>query len=45
MNAIDRYAVAVIKNKTIIGHMPRKVSKIFLYGEELYSDRRLKVFK
>ena len=44
MNANDRYAVAVIKNKIIIGHLPRKISKI-LYLRKLYSDRRLKVLK
>ena len=27
-NAIDRYAVAVIKDGTIIGHLPKKLSKI-----------------
>lgn len=27
-NAVDRYAVAVIKSGTVIGHLPRKISKV-----------------
>ena len=27
-NEKDRYAVAVVKNDTIIGHLPRKISKV-----------------
>ena len=27
-NATDRYAVAVMKNGTIIGHLPRRISKV-----------------
>ena len=27
-NSADRYAVAVLKEETIIGHLPRKMSKI-----------------
>ena len=27
-NPKDRYAVSVVKNDTIIGHLPRKVSKV-----------------
>ena len=27
-NAVDRYAVAVVRNSTIIGHLPRRISKI-----------------
>lgn len=27
-NAYDRYAVAVVKNQEIVGHLPRKISKI-----------------
>ena len=27
-NATDMYAVAVIKDSTIVGHLPRKISKI-----------------
>ena len=27
-NAADRYAVAVPKKETIIGHLPRKISKV-----------------
>ena len=28
-NGGDRYAVAVLKGETIIGHLPRKMSKLF----------------
>ena len=27
-NSADRYAVAVLKEETIIGHLPRKMSKV-----------------
>ena len=27
-NMVDRYAVAVMKDETIIGHLPRKISRI-----------------
>lgn len=27
-NSLDRYAVAVLKNEIIIGHLPRKTSKV-----------------
>ena len=27
-NMADRYAVAVLKQETIIGHLPRKISKV-----------------
>ena len=29
-NSADRYAIAVLKEKTIIGHLPRKMSKFVL---------------
>ena len=28
-NRFDRYAVAVIKNDTIVGHLPKKLSRVF----------------
>ena len=27
-NVVDRYAVAVLKDDTIVGHIPKKVSRI-----------------
>ena len=27
-NAVDRYAVAVIRNGLVIGHLPKKISKV-----------------
>ncbi len=31
-NMADRYAVAVLKQETVIGHLPRKISKVcFLF--------------
>ena len=27
-NAADRYAVVILKQETIIGHLPRKISKV-----------------
>ena len=27
-NAVDRYAVAVVRSGTVIGHLPRRISKI-----------------
>ena len=28
-NAADRYAIAVTEEETIIGHLPRKISKVY----------------
>ena len=28
-NAIDRYAVAVVKSGTVVGHLPKKLSRIY----------------
>ena len=34
-NAVDRYAMAVMKDKSVIGHLPRSVVFVhFVYGEE-----------
>ena len=30
-NASDRYAIAVLKRGSIIGHLPRKISKVCLF--------------
>ena len=27
-NTVDRYAVALVKNRTVIGHLPRKMSRV-----------------
>ena len=34
-NPTDHYAVVVIKDSTIIGHLPKKISDIFLGGLEV----------
>ena len=39
-NMADRYAGAILKQGTVIGHLPRKVSKVcslFLREEALYA--------
>ena len=33
-NPSDRYAVAVVKNRTVIGHLPRTISRIAALFEE-----------
>ena len=38
-NPEDRYAFAVIKNKTITGHLPRKVSRLCsLFAKEIIAE-------
>ena len=36
---IDSYAIAVIKNETITGHLPRKVSRLYsLFAKEIVAE-------
>ena len=48
-NAIDRYAVSVFKNGTVVGHLPKRNSRVcsslIRRGGEIMCDREKKIFQ